>query len=95
MGAQVAIGNCPRKRIDQRVAQDITVGVCVESDVGRHGHTAKHEFVSGEEPVDVVADARAKRDHAAQPRRSSIVRTAFRRPGSDARVASWTLEPGG
>jgi hypothetical protein len=77
------------------VAEHIAIGVGAESDVGRDSDTSKHELASGEEPVDVVPDADAKRGHLREARRSSIVRTAAPRDGNDACVASWTMEPGG
>ena len=95
VGAEIAVGDRPGERVDQSVGQNVTVGVGVESDVGRNSHASEHEFVPGEEPVDVVADACAIRGHCAEARRSSIVRTALRSAGNVASVAWWTMEPAG
>jgi len=62
--SDVAERRGPEQRVDDRVRQDVGVGVAVEAHVGLDLHAPEHEPPAGGKPVAVIADSGASHCYA-------------------------------
>jgi hypothetical protein len=67
------------------MTQDIAIGVCLETDIGRDCHPAKNEFLSGDQSVDVVPHAGPVPNHHRPPVAARRARRPLKvfQPGND------------